>query len=166
VIGWPAVVEGRPGPQQVIVHVAGTAVRLGTDVVRSEFQRSPTLQDLLLRYTSCYIAQISRSVACQRFHTVPQRLARWLLVVQDRASTSSLGLTHAGIARVLGIPRTGVTAAAGELKEAGVIWYQHGRVEIRSRRRLEREACECYGAEAAWPSAARAPEAVARPHRG
>lgn len=150
VIGWPVVLDAQPPAQKVVVQLSGVAVRISADTLRAEFGRAGTLQQVLLRYTLSLFAQISQSVVCHRFHTVPQRLARWLLLVRGHAPSDTLELTQGDIASVLGIPRTGVTEAAGELKNAGVIWYRHGRVVIVSRERLEREACECHRAASTW----------------
>jgi CRP-like cAMP-binding protein len=146
VIGWPQSLVRRPSPHQVVAVVSGVALRARSDILCAEFERSESLAGALVRYTPCLLAQISQSVVCHRFHTVLQRLARWLLVVRDRVPSDTLRMTQRDIARVLGVPRTGVTEAAGELKTAGVIWYRHGRIVIVSRKRLEREACECYQA--------------------
>jgi CRP-like cAMP-binding protein len=143
VIGWPQSLDWRY-PHQVVGEISGMALRVKSDIIGGEFERSAPLANLLIRHTPCLIAQISQSVVCHRFHNVLQRLARWLLVVRDRVPSDTLRMTHGDIARVLGIPRTGVAEAAGELKSAGVIWYRHGRIVIVSRNRLEREACECY----------------------
>ena len=144
VFGWPQSLDRRPSSHQMVGEVSGMALRAKSDIICAEFQRSELLAKVLVHYTPRLIAQISQSVVCHRFHNVLQRLARWLLVVRDQVSSDTLRMTHGDIARVLGIPRTGVTEAAGELKNAGVIWYRHGRIVIVSRKRLEREACECY----------------------
>ncbi len=144
VIGWPHNVDSHRYPHQVVGEVSGMALRVRSDIIGGEFERSAPLANVLIQYTACLIGQISQSVVCHRFHNVLQRLARWLLVVRDRVTSDTLRMTQGDIARVLGIPRTGVTEAAGELKNAGVIWYRHGRIVIVSRKRLEREACECY----------------------
>ena len=152
VIGWPQILDRRLlSPHRVVGEVSGVALQARSDIMRAEFERSQSLASVLVRYTPCLIAQISQSVLCHRFHNVLQRLARWLLVVKDRVSSDTLRMTQSDIARVLGIPRTGVTEAAGALKNAGVIGYRHGRIVIVSRKRLEREACECYDARPPEP---------------
>ncbi len=144
-IGWSSVVPGRGAVHQAVVEVPGSAHRIRSDVLHTASGNINALHDVLSAHTQLVIAQISQSVVCQRFHTVPERLARWLLIVSDHAQSKRLRLTQAGIARVLGIHRTGVTEAAAELKAAGVIWYQHGQLVILNRQWLEREACDCYG---------------------
>jgi Crp-like helix-turn-helix domain len=145
-IGWPWAILGPGLINHVVVEVPGRAHRIRSGTLRAAFKGTSALQNVLLAHTYPVIAQISQAVVCQRFHTVPERLARWLLVVNDYSQSNRLRLTQSGIARVLGIQRTGVTAAASELKNAGVIWYRHGQVVIVNRQRLEREACDCYRA--------------------
>jgi CRP-like cAMP-binding protein len=147
VIGWPVGRDERSFPHRVVAEVPGVVLKAASDSIGAEFRQSTCLQDVLLRYMPSLFAQVSQSVVCHRFHNVLQRLARWLLVVRDKVPSDTLRMTQSDIARVLGIPRTGVTEAAVELKSAGVIWYRHGRVVIVSRERLEREACECYWAK-------------------
>lgn len=143
-IGWPGAARGQATSHEVVVQVPGAALRIASETLRQEFKRAGLLQDTLLHYTQSFFVQMSQSVVCHRFHTVSQRLAHWLLIVRDRSDSDTLRLTQDGIARVLGIPRTGVTAAAVDLKDAGIIWYRHGRIVIVSRERLQRAACDCY----------------------
>jgi CRP-like cAMP-binding protein len=142
-IGWPGGPRVQATPHEVVVQVPGAALRILLETLRQEFRRAGLLQDTLLHYTESFFGQVSQSVVCHRFHTVSQRLAHWLLTVRDRSESDTLRLTQNGIARVLGIPRTGVTAAAVDLKDAGMIWYRHGRIVIVNRERLQRAACDC-----------------------
>ena len=154
-IGWPGVERAQSPLYEVVVQVPGAALRIASETLRQEFKRAGLLQDTLLHYAQSFFVQISQSVVCHRFHTVSQRLAHWLLIVRDRSDSDTLRLTQDGIARVLGIPRTGVTAAAVDLKDAGIIWYRHGRIVIVNREGLQRAACDCYrmGQAAARPTA-------------
>jgi len=144
-IGWPPIVRGRGAVHRAVIEVPGSAHRIRSDVLHTASGKISALHDVLSAHTQFFIAQIAQSVVCQRFHTVAERLARWLLIVSDHTQSKRLRLTQAGIARVLGIHRTGVTEAAAALKAAGVIWYQHGQLVILNREWLEREACDCYG---------------------
>jgi CRP-like cAMP-binding protein len=90
------------------------------------------------------IAEISQSALCHRFHTVEEALGRWLLMAQDRLNTDSLNLTQEIISHALGVPRTGVTMAAGALQRAGMIRYSRGKIMILDRERLEENSCECF----------------------
>jgi CRP-like cAMP-binding protein len=114
------------------------------DVLKKEFKKGGQLQDLLLRYTQAFITQIAQTAACNRAHKIEQRLARWLLMCQDRAHSNNMELTHEFIATMLGARRAGVTEAAGQLQHAGVINYRRGHVTIIDRARLETMSCECY----------------------
>jgi hypothetical protein len=87
---------------------------------------------------------MSQSVVCNRFHTIEKRLSRWLLIARDRVKTDTLHMTHEIIANLLGIPRTGITLAAGTLQTAGFIRYSRGKIVILDRQGLESASCECY----------------------
>ncbi len=89
--------------------------------------------------------QSSQSAACNRLHTLEERLARWLLTVSDRMQSDCLPLTQEFISHMLGVRRSGVTIAAGTLQQAGMIRYSGGKIIIVERQRLESTACECYG---------------------
>jgi CRP-like cAMP-binding protein len=102
------------------------------------------LQGLLLSYTQAFITQIALTAACTRAHNISERLSKWLLMCQDRAQSKELELTHEFIATMLGTRRAGVTEAAVQLKDAGVITYNRGHVTITDRVGLEAESCECY----------------------
>lgn len=144
VVGVPALLRIDKAPYQVMVQIPGTALRVRTDVFVKEFHRNGLLQDILLRYIHCLICQISQSAACNRFHTVEQRLSRWLLISQDKVNSKDLVLTQETLAHMLGATRTNVTKAAASLKLAGVIQYRHGRIHIINRPALEKLSCECY----------------------
>jgi CRP-like cAMP-binding protein len=126
------------------VQLPGDAFRMRADVLRREFREGGALQDLLLRYTQAFITQISLTAACNRAHHVDRRLAKWLLMCQDRAHSGELELTQEFIATMLGVRRAGVTEAAIRLKGAGIIDYRRGRVTVLDRARLEAVSCECY----------------------
>lgn len=126
------------------VQLPGVGYRMRSDVVKREFLKGGMFQDLLLRYTQAFITQVSQVAACNRAHTLDQRLAKWLLMCQDRAHSSDLELTHEFIAEMLGIRRAGVTEAALQFREAGLIHYRRGHVTITDRAGLEAASCECY----------------------
>jgi len=144
VVGLPAVLKIDTAPYQVMVQIPGRAMRLRIDVFVKEFNRDGPLRDILLRYLHCLLSQISQSAACNRFHTVEQRLSRWLLIGQDRVKSKDLILTHEILAHMLGAKRTNVTKAAATLKRARVIQYRHGHIQIINRSALEEISCECY----------------------
>ena len=92
-----------------------------------------------------YLIQSAQNAACNRLHTINERLARWILTCHDRVQTDRMPLTHEFLGQMLGSPRTTVTLAAGTLHEAGLIDYSRGHVTIKNRRELEGVTCECYG---------------------
>ncbi|HYO98704.1 MAG TPA: Crp/Fnr family transcriptional regulator [Pyrinomonadaceae bacterium] len=126
------------------VQLAGDGLRMPADVLKSEFNKHGMLHDLLLRYTQAFITQVALTAACNRAHHINGRLSKWLLMCQDRSQSKDLGLTHEFIATMLGTRRAGVSEAAAQLRDAGVINYNRGRITILDRHRLEAESCECY----------------------
>lgn len=131
-------------PAQVLVQVAGTAVRLASRALRAETSRGGALHDILARYTHALLSSAGQTIACNRFHHLDARCARWLLTTHDRVPGESFILTHEFLALMLGVRRAGVTTAAGALQAAGFISYAQGHVTVLDRRGLETAACECY----------------------
>ena len=144
VVGLPIVLRATTAPYRVMVQISCDAVRVRSETLATEFRRCTEFQDALLRYTNSLVGQISQSAVCHRFHSVLQRLSRWLLIAHDRVEGDTIELTQEFIAHMLGIPRTGVNAAAVALGDAGLIRYRHGRITVLNRKRLEAESCECY----------------------
>jgi len=142
--GISIILRSRIAPYQVMVQLAGNALRIRGDILREEFNRGGKLQDLLLRYAHSLLIQVAQSAACNRFHTVEERLCRWLLVSRDRVQTHTLQLTQEFLSHMLGGPRTSVTAIAGSLQKEGLIKYSRGRITILSRDGLKAASCECY----------------------
>ena len=126
------------------VQLPGDGFRMRDDQLKREFQKGGQLQDLLLRYTQAFIMQIAQTAACNRAHPIEGRLAKWLLMCEDRANSKELELTHEFIAQMLGARRAGVTTAAGVLKDRGLIDYRRGHLSITDREGLESISCECY----------------------
>ncbi|HEY0099324.1 MAG TPA: helix-turn-helix domain-containing protein [Pyrinomonadaceae bacterium] len=126
------------------VQLSGDGLRMRADALKREFNKGGSLHDLLLRYTQAFVTQIALTAACNRAHQIGGRLAKWLLMCQDRSQSKDLGLTHEFIAQMLGMRRAGVTEAANLLKDAGMINYHRGHVTIIDRERLEAQSCECY----------------------
>lgn len=142
--GVPVILRSGMAPYQVMVQLAGNALRIRGDALREAFNRGGTLQDLLLRYTHSLLIQVAQSAACNRFHTVEERLCRWLLVSRDRVQTDTIQLTQEFISHMLGVPRTSVTMIASALQKEGLIKYSRGRITLLDRRGLEAASCECY----------------------
>jgi CRP-like cAMP-binding protein len=131
-------------PLEAVVQLPGDGLRMRADVLKGEFRKGGQLQDLLLRYTQVFITQIAQTAACNRVHAVEGRLAKWLLMCQDRANSKDLALTHEFIATMLGTRRAGITEAANQLRSEGLINYRRGRVTVTDRDGLEAMSCECY----------------------
>jgi CRP-like cAMP-binding protein len=143
-VGVPLILRSIAAPYQVMVQLAGHAMRVRGEVLREEFNRGGRLQDLLLRYTHTLLVQIAQSAACNAFHTVEERLCRWLLVSQDRVRAETVHLTQEFLSHMLGVPRTTVTMVARSIHMRGLIGYSRGKVTILDRVGLEAASCECY----------------------
>lgn len=109
-----------------------------------EIRRSPQLQQGINRYANALMAQVSQTAACNRFHVVVARLARWLLMTRDRVRSGEFRLTHEFLAHMLGVRRVGVTTAARTLQARKLIEYSRGQIRILDHKGLEAAACECY----------------------
>ena len=131
-------------PLQAVVQLPGDGHRMRVDVLKREFDKGGQLQDLLLRYTQAFIMQISQTAACNRAHHINGRLARWLLMCHDRSQSKDMKITQEFIATMLGTRRAGVTVAAGQLRQEGLISYQRGHLTINDRAGLESKSCEYY----------------------
>jgi CRP-like cAMP-binding protein len=145
VVGTSIFLSGDGSSNHAVVTVAGKALALPAQILRQEFLRRPSLQCTFLRYTQALLAQISQTAVCNRLHSMEQRLCRWLLLCHDRTQRREVLMTQEFLASMLGGRRESVTVAAGHLQDAGLIHYCRGRIQILDRRRLESNACECYG---------------------
>jgi CRP-like cAMP-binding protein len=143
-VGILAILGGMTKAHRAIVQVADSALRMNATVLRTEFNRGGTLQRLLLRYIQTLLAQATQTLACNRFHPTEERLARWLLLVQDSIQSDEFLLTQEFIGQMLGVRRSSVTIAAGNLSQAGLINYKRGKITIVDRAGLEEFSCECY----------------------
>jgi CRP-like cAMP-binding protein len=131
-------------PFRVVTQVPGRALRIPTPVVSALMFDCSHLHQRLLDYTHEMIAQVAQSAICNRFHNAKQRLARWLMMTADRAESNELPLTHEFISSMVGGPRSAVTEAAAELREAGAIDYRRGLIVVRDSVKLRELSCECY----------------------
>jgi len=144
VVGIALFMGGDTTPNRAMVQGAGQAVKLKAKSLHAEFGRGGELQHLLLRYTQALITQISQTAVCNRLHSVEQRLCRWLLMTHDRTHSDELQMTQEFISNMLGVRREGVTHAAQNLQEKGLISYVRGHIKILDRQKLEESVCECY----------------------
>ena len=145
-LGATLVLGTRAMPLRATVQGSGTAVRLATARFQRRFRDSPALVRRLKRHLYVLLAQLSRTAACTRFHDVEARLARWLLMTHDRAHGDQFNLTHQFLAGMLGVRRSGITVAAGDLQRRDLIRYTRGTIEVLDRKGLEAASCECYRA--------------------
>lgn len=126
------------------VRGPGSALRLSAAHFREALPGWPGLQRTINRYLYVLMAQMAQSTVCNRFHELDARLARWLLMTHDRAQSDSFFQTHKSLAELLGMRRSGVTIAAGQLQDQRYIHYTRGHITILDRPGLEAQACECY----------------------
>jgi CRP-like cAMP-binding protein len=143
-VGLPLVVGLKTSASRVVVQIAGTAFRLSATNMVRVLRKCAQLEKRLNRYSQELGMQSMQVAACNRLHEVPQRLARWLLMSQDRIGGDLVPLTQEFLAHMLGTRRASVTVGAGILQRAGLITYTRGAVTIVNRRNLEEAACECY----------------------
>ncbi len=134
-------------PLHALVQGPGSAWRVGATAFRKELARSAALQRTVSRYLYVTMATLTVSAACLRFHLVGPRLARWLLMSQDRSHSNSFQVTHEFLGYMLGVRRVGITTAAGAMQRSGLIEYRHGHVTVLDRDGLESAACSCYAAD-------------------
>jgi CRP-like cAMP-binding protein len=143
-IGIPVILKLNTTPYQLTVQIQAHALRIRGAKLKEEFNRGGQIQDLLLRYTHRLLTQITQSAVCNRFHSVEERLCRWLLLSRDRAKSDTLYLTQEFLSQMLGTPRTNVTMVASGIQRMGLISYSRGKITILNRQGLESAACECY----------------------
>ena len=147
VVGLPVLMGVSVSQEHALVQGAGPALRMSGVRFRREMNASPVLRKTLGHYLYARFGQLARAAACNRFHLVEARLARWLLMTADRAHSDAFSITHEFLATMLGVRRVGVTTAASALKRMKLIRYQRGFLEILDREGLESAACGCYRAD-------------------
>ncbi|MEY4517455.1 MAG: hypothetical protein RLZZ499_54 [Cyanobacteriota bacterium] len=143
-IGLSVILGDSYSSQRAIVQVADGAFKISAVILKQEFDRGGKLQQILLKYAHTRLSEVAQLAVCNRHHTIEERLARWLLTVQDLTQSDKLPLTQEFIGNMLGCRRSGVTIAAGTLQQAGLIRYARGKITILNRHALEATACECY----------------------
>ena len=144
--GTPAAVGLNSSPLQAVVQISGDGFRVEVGAFQNTLESTPHLRLMLSRYAVVQGMQVAQTAGCNRLHGIEQRLARWLLMTQDRVDSESLAITHDFLATMLGTDRPTVSFAAGILQKKLFIEYSRGAVKIVNRKKLEDSACECYGA--------------------
>ena len=125
-------------------QIPGDAIRIRCEAVQAEVDRGGSLGPVLLRYTNALMAMLAQSAACNRSHTLEQRMARWLLMTRDRVDSDDFPLTQEFLAQMLGVRRPTVSIAGAAFQRAGLIKYSRGRITILDRPGLEGMSCECF----------------------
>jgi CRP-like cAMP-binding protein len=145
--GIPLVLGVDASPVRAVVQGAGFALRMGAAPFRRQLGRSEALQCEINRYVVVQLGQLAQTAACTRFHLVEARLARLLLMTQDRAHADTFRVTQELLATTLGVRRVGVTKAASSLQKESLIHYSRGDMTILDRRGLKAASCGCYKAD-------------------
>jgi CRP-like cAMP-binding protein len=145
--GIPLALGVDVSPVRAVVQGAGSALRMGGAAFCAELGHSPSLQREIDRYVFVQLSQLAQTAACTRYHVVEARLARWLLMTQDRAHANAFHVTQEFLALMLGVRRVGVTKAAGALQKRNLIRYSRGDIKVLDRRGLKAASCGCYEAD-------------------
>jgi CRP-like cAMP-binding protein len=143
-VGIPLALGADVSPVRALVQGGGMAMRMTSARFAKEIRKSPQLRQEVNHYANALMAQVSQTAACNRFHVVVARLARWLLMTRDRVRSGEFRLTHEFLSHMLGVRRVGVTTAARTLQARKLIAYSRGNIEILDHKGLEAAACECY----------------------
>ena len=145
--GIPLALGVDTSPVRAAVMGAGSAWRMDGELFCRQLEHSQALRSEIDRYVFVHLTQLEQATACTRFHVVEARLARWLLMLQDRAHASTFHITQELLAEMLGVRRVGVTKAASSLQKRQLIHYKRGKITVLDRRGLEAASCECYKAD-------------------
>ena len=145
VVGLPLLLGDDRAPTSVYVQVPGIGLKMKATVFEKELARSASMRAVMFRYAHAFFNQVAQSAACNHFHSIERRACRWLLMTHDRMQSDKFLLTQEFLAMMLGVHRTGVTAAASALQRDGLIRYSRGNVTMLDRRGLLDRSCECYG---------------------
>jgi CRP-like cAMP-binding protein len=145
-VGLSLIFGQRVSNTTVLVQIPGHATRMSaSDFTEHVVQPRGEMYEAVLRYADAFMAMVAQTAACNSLHTVDQRLARWILMTQDRLPTNELGLTQEFLAYMLGVRRASVSMAAGALQDAQLIRYSRGHITVLDRLGLEKATCRCYG---------------------
>jgi CRP-like cAMP-binding protein len=143
-VGLPVLYGEGISPFRTMVQSGGNIYRMKTEELHELLDESAILRQTLDRFMGAFWSQIAQAGACNRLHSLEQRLCRWLLMALDRVGGNQLLFTHEFLANILGVRRASVTEAAVALQDKGLIDYRWGKIWVRNRRGLESACCECY----------------------
>ncbi|MGL6339664.1 MAG: Crp/Fnr family transcriptional regulator [Waterburya sp.] len=143
-VGLPIILDTGYTNSASLVQVGDGGYRISARQLKKELDRNEELKRLLMRYVQARIIELGQIAACNRYHNVEQRFARWLLTVQDSIQKDEFQLTQEFISQMLGVRRTGVSEVAHKFQQAGIIKYKRGAIAILSQERLLASSCECY----------------------
>jgi CRP-like cAMP-binding protein len=144
-VGLPLFMEVKASSNLAVVQGVGSAFRMKATTFRKECNNGGSLPRVLRRYSHSRLTQIAQGAACNRFHPIDARLARWLLMTRDRMEADEFQLTQEFLSNMLGVRREGVNKAAGALQQQDLISYSRGTLTILNRAGLKAVACKCYG---------------------
>lgn len=142
--GVSVLLGAQSTPNQALIQAEVSALRIASPDLTAEFRRNGELNRMILRFVHSMFTQVAQTAACNRLHTLDQRLARWLLMSHDRTEGDAFAMTQDFLSRMLGVRRAGVSVAANSLKQKGLIDYRRGDIHILNREGLEAVSCECY----------------------
>jgi CRP-like cAMP-binding protein len=145
-VGALQALAGRVSPNKIVVQIPGRAAVIDADEFSKIAQTAPRIRSLILSHEQFFLAEVQQSVACNAVHSVRQRMARWLLRMNDLTNGQNIAVTQEIVSEMLGVQRTSVTLAAASLQEVGAIKYRRGHIHILDIERLRDSACECYRA--------------------
>ena len=143
-VGLPVILGSGYTQHRTIVQVPGNVIKISALILKQEFEKGGQLQKFLLAHVEDRLNEVSQLSICNRHHNIEERMARWLLMVQDLIQSDELPLTQEFIGQMLGVRRPGVTLTAGDFQRSGLIRYSRGKITILDREALEDVACECY----------------------
>lgn len=144
VVGVPAFLGMTLASGRAICQIPGTATRIHLKTMIEERQQNSTLADLVFRAVNATMSMLAQTAACNRAHSVDERMARWLLMTHDRVQGDEFPLTQEFLSQMLGVRRPSVNTAGLALQHAGLIRYSRGKITIVDRKGLEASSCECY----------------------
>jgi CRP-like cAMP-binding protein len=144
VLGATLLLHTREVPYDGVVQAEGSALRVPVAAAEKLLQQDKTLRRLLQSYLFSLLHQLASNAICVHYHQVEARLARWLLMIHDRSASDELFFTHQFLAEMLGVRRSSVTVAAGDLQASGIIRYERGRLTVLDRDALQARSCQCY----------------------